>query len=73
MNKKFLQSLAIGVMGLSLVASCSHFNFGKKESNNCGAKNGCAASKKESHKCSSKAEKAEKTEKAKAKKAKAAK
>lgn len=49
MNKKFLQSVAAGVVGLSLIASCSH--FGHKESNNCGAKNGCA-SKKESNKCS---------------------
>jgi hypothetical protein len=50
MNKKFLQSVATGVVGLSLVASCAQLGF-KKESNTCGAKNGCAASKKESHKC----------------------
>ena len=46
MNKKFLQSVAIGITGLSLIASCSHFDT-KKESNICGAKNGCAAAKAE--------------------------
>lgn len=54
MNKKFLQSVAAGIATLSLVASCSHFGS-HKESNTCGAKNGCAAAKKEdAHKCASK-------------------
>jgi hypothetical protein len=51
MNKNFLKSVAVGVMSLSLVASCSLL---KKESNTCGAKNGCAAKKDEAHKCSGK-------------------
>ncbi len=55
MNKKFLQSVAAGIATLSLVASCSHLGL-KKESNTCGAKNGCAAAAKkdEAHKCSAK-------------------
>ena len=67
MNKKFLQSVAAGITGLTLIASCSHFGA-KKESNVCGAKNGCAAKKSESHKCASKKAEAVKTEAAKEKK-----
>jgi len=54
MNKKFLQSVAAGIATLALVASCSHFS--KKDSNTCGAKNGCGAAvkKDEAHKCSAK-------------------
>ncbi len=61
MNKKFLQSVAAGIATLSLVASCSHLGL-KKESNTCGAKNGCAAATKkdEAHKCSSKNKEAHK-------------
>jgi hypothetical protein len=59
MNKKFLQSVAAGVMGLSLVASCSYLGA-KKESNICGAKNGCAAKKDEANKCSAKKDEAHK-------------
>ncbi len=51
MNKKFLQSVVVGVMGLSLATSCSLM---KKESHVCGAENGCAAKKDEAHKCSAK-------------------
>ncbi len=57
MNKKFLTSVATGLLGLTLVASCSH--FGKKDDASCGAKNGCASSKKECNKCSSESKKAE--------------
>lgn len=53
MNKKFLQSVAAGIATLSLVASCSHLGL-NKESNTCGAKNGCAAKKDEAHKCAGK-------------------
>ena len=67
MNKNFLKSVALGVMSLSLAASCSMLG-GKKEANNCGAKNGCAAKKDEAHKCS-----AAKTKEVKGKKAKKAK
>jgi hypothetical protein len=59
MNKKFLQSVAAGIATLSLVASCSHLGL-KKESNTCGAKNGCAAKKDEAHKCSAKHKEAHK-------------
>jgi hypothetical protein len=52
MNKKFLQSVVIGIAGLTLAASCS--SHSKTESNTCGAKNGCAAKKDEANKCSSK-------------------
>lgn len=81
MNKKFLQSVAAGVMGLSLIASCSYLGS-KKESNTCGAKNGCAAKKDEANKCSAakkeeakkaEAKAAKKSKKAKAKKAEAVK
>lgn len=51
MNKQFLQSVAAGILGLTLVASCSLLN---KESHKCGAKNGCAAKKDEAHKCGAK-------------------
>ncbi len=51
MNKKFLQSVVVGIMGLSLATSCSLL---KKEANTCGAENGCAAKKDEAHKCSAK-------------------
>jgi hypothetical protein len=83
MNKKFLQSVAIGITGLSLIASCSHFDT-KKESNICGAKNGCAAAKAEeahncaakkdeAHKCAGKKDEAHKSAAKKDKKAKKAK
>lgn len=71
MNKKFLQSVVAGVFGLSLVASCSHFES-KTESHSCATKkkeeaHKCSAAKKnEAHKCSS-------AKKSEAKKAKAAK
>ncbi len=67
MNKKFLQSVAAGITGLTLLASCSHFGA-KKESNTCGAKNGCAAKKAESHKCASAKADAVKAETSKGKK-----
>jgi hypothetical protein len=41
MNKKFLQSVVVGIAGLTLAASCS--SHSKTESNTCGAKNGGAA------------------------------
>jgi len=73
MNKKFLQSVATGIVGLSLVASCAQLGL-KKESNTCGAKNGCASSHKESHKATANKETAVnkdvKAEKKGAKKAK---
>lgn len=62
MNKKFLQSLATGIMGLSLAASCSML---KKESHNCGAKNGCASKKSEAVKTDAATVKAEKKSKRK--------
>jgi hypothetical protein len=52
MNKKFLQSVVVGISALTLATSCS--SHSKIESNNCGAKNGCAAKKDEANKCSSK-------------------
>ena len=58
MNKKFLQSVVIGIAGLTLAASCS--SHSKTESNTCGAKNGCAAKKDEANKCSSKKDEANK-------------
>jgi len=53
MNKKFLQSVFVGIMGLSLslATSCS---LTKKEANFCGAENDCAAKKDEAHKCAAK-------------------
>jgi hypothetical protein len=76
MNKKFLQSVAAGVMGLSLIASCSYLGS-KKESNTCGAKNGCAAKKDEANKCSAtkkeEVKAVKKSKKAKSKKAEAVK
>ena len=61
MNKKFLQSVATSIAALSLIASCSHLGL-KKESNTCGAANGCAAATKkdEAHKCSAKKDEAHK-------------
>jgi len=58
MNKKFLQSVVVGIAGLTLAASCS--SQSKTESNICGAKNGCAAKKDEANKCSSKKDEANK-------------
>jgi hypothetical protein len=72
MNKKFLQSVSAGLLGLTLVASCSYLGI-KKESNFCGAKNGCAAKKDEAHKCSSAKDEANKCSATKTKKAKKAK
>ncbi len=57
MNKKFLQSVVVGIMGLSLATSCSS---AKKEANFCGAENGCSAKKDEAHKCSAKKSEANK-------------
>jgi hypothetical protein len=54
MNKKFLQSLAAGILGLTLAASCSML---KKEGTKAAEKNSCSAKKGEAHKCS--ADKAE--------------
>jgi hypothetical protein len=65
MNKKFLQSVVAGVMGLTLAASCSSLDS-KKESNTCGAKNGCAAKKDEANKCSAKKAEAHKCSSVKA-------
>lgn len=55
MNKKFLQSVTAGVLGLSLVASCSKLGL-KKESNSCNANKCASAKKEEGNKCSSKKE-----------------
>ena len=71
MNKKFLQSVVIGIAGLTLAASCS--SHSKTESNTCGAKNGCAAKKDEANKCSSKKNEVTKEETKTVKKAKKAK
>ncbi len=51
MNKKFLQSVATGVVGLALVASCA--KQASKESHKCSS-NKCSSKKEESHKCSAK-------------------
>jgi hypothetical protein len=45
MNKKFLQSIVVGIAALTLAASCS--SLSKTESNTCSTKNGCAAKKDE--------------------------
>jgi hypothetical protein len=71
MNKKFLQSVIVGIAGLTLAASCS--SHSKTESNTCGAKNGCAAKKDEANKCSSKKTEVTKEETKTVKKAKKAK
>jgi len=53
MNKKFLQSVTAGLLGLTLVASCSKGGM-KTESHSCNS-NSCASKKKEEgNKCSSK-------------------
>lgn len=64
MNNKFLQSVAAGIVTLTLVASCSHFS--KKDANTCCTKNGCGATvkKDEAHKCSAKKEAAVATKEA---------
>ncbi|MES2677591.1 MAG: hypothetical protein V4612_04685 [Pseudomonadota bacterium] len=60
MKKTFLKSVATGVVGLTLVASCSMFNketAHKCSSNTCKAKkeaNQTSATKAEAHKCNSK-------------------
>ncbi len=41
MNKTFLQSVAVGILSVSLAASCAKKS--SSESHACGAKNGCAA------------------------------
>lgn len=56
MNKKFLQSVVTGVVSLGLIASCAQLGL-KKESNNCGGKNGCAAKNSDCNKCASKKDK----------------
>ncbi len=74
MNKKFLQSVATGLLGLTLAASCSKLGL-KKEAHSCNT-NSCAAKKKEegnkcaskevkkeSNKCASKENKAKKADK----------
>ena len=71
MNKKFLQSVVLGIAALTLAASCSsHF---KTESNICGAKNGCATKEDEANKGSSKKTEVTKEETKTVKKAKKAK
>lgn len=58
MNKKFLQSVTTGLLGLTLVASCAKLGM-KSESHSCNT-NSCAAKKKEEgNKCSSKETKKE--------------
>lgn len=49
MNKKFLQSVAAGLVTLSLAASCAQLGL-KKETNKCSSK----SKKEECNKCSSK-------------------
>ncbi len=61
MNKKFLQSVTAGIVGLGLLASCAQLGL-KKDSNTCGAKNGCAAKKDEANKCSAKKDEVKKEE-----------
>jgi hypothetical protein len=65
MNKNFVKSLSAGILGLSLVASCSHFDH--KDSNSCKSKNKCSSKKEEATKCSAtKKEEAAKTSATKA-------
>ncbi len=49
MNKKFIKSVAVSIMGLSLAASCSMM---KKEHHKCDSKK-CSSAKAEKHKCKS--------------------
>lgn len=67
MNKKFLQSVTAGIVGLGLLASCAQLGL-KKDSNTCGAKNGCAAKKDEANKCSGKKDESKKDESKKSEK-----
>jgi hypothetical protein len=46
MNIKILQSIAAGIISLSLIASCSNL-LPKKESQTCGGKDGCNSTKNE--------------------------
>jgi hypothetical protein len=46
MNKQFIKSVAVGIMGLSLVASCSMMNKGHHKCNS------AKTEKQEKHKCS---------------------
>lgn len=72
MNKKFLQSVTTGIVGLTLVASCAKLGM-KKDSNSCNS-NSCAAKKKEEgNKCASKKDVKKDTKKAEVKKDKKAK
>jgi len=76
MNKKFLQSIIVGIAALTLATSCS--SHSKIESNTCGAMSGCAAKKDEANKPATQETKSVKAVKAvkavkKAKKAKVAK
>lgn len=64
MNKNFLKSITLGIVGLSLATSCSLF---KKESHKCKS-NSCSSKKDEASKCS--AAKAESKAVSKVKKAK---
>ncbi len=58
MDKKFIKSMVTAIVGLGLISSCSMIKSkdshkcagSKKESNNCGAKNGCSAAKVEAPK-----------------------
>jgi hypothetical protein len=71
MNKKFLQSIVVGIAALTLAASCS--SLSKTESNTCSTKNGCAVKKDEANKYSSKKDEVTKEETKEVKKAKKAK
>jgi hypothetical protein len=73
MNKKFLQSIIVGIAALTLATSCS--SHSKIESNTCGAMSGCASKKDEANKPATQETKSVKAVKAvkKAKKAKVAK
>lgn len=62
MNKKFLQSVVAGLVGLTLIASCSHLGL-KKDSSTCGAKNGCSSKESKETKESAKEVKTEKKSK----------
>ena len=70
MNKKFLQSVVAGLVGLTLIASCSQLGL-KKDSHTCSTKNGCASKESKETKESVKEVKTEKKAK-KAKKSKKA-
>ncbi len=61
MNTKFLKSVAAGVFGLSLIASCHHMKkHDEKCSGNCHEKKKEESHSKDSHNCASKGAKANK-------------